>query len=312
MTPDSRSPVKDKPGFFHARDDSQAGADRAAGSAQSVSLLLRQVLHSRASEMAREGRYGEAWSLMNDATELFGQSSFSLDLLARMEAQRGNFLEAERLWKQALEMEPSNEIYLAALRRISALRRTVWARIAPAVAIAVIIAIAIVGTAIGVMSYAKKQVASVPLRAAPAADTVAAPILNIDLHDVSMKTQENQTVITFNQGLFSRNIRLTPEAKPVLTRLAQQLEPHAGRILIRVVGFSDSVPMPARGRYVDNATLAMGRALRVVEYMRRTSRLPAEMFSLEGHGETSAPYPNDSSENRLRNRTVVMRVSSRH
>ncbi len=306
MMPDLTKPATNGTVFPQQRT---GGLDGRAGTA---SLLLGQVLYSRAVELAGKGKYREAEGTLNSVVDLSGQNCLTLDLLARIKAQEGRFLEAERLWRQALDLEPGNETAIAALRRISMLSRTAWARFAPLIAMAFVISLAIAGTGIGVMTYTKKPSTPTSVPATAATHKTDRLNLGVDMHGILVKLEGDRTLLIFESGLFNRNTRLTPEAKSLLTQLAGRLEQYTGRISIRVTGFSDSTPMPAKSRYVDNAALGMARALRVVEYMRNTSRLPAEMFSLESQAETAAPYANGSRESRLRNRTVVMTVSSRH
>ena len=278
---------------------------------RSVSFLLRQVMYSRATDMARKGRYREARSLLDDVDSMCGQSTMSLDLRARIEVQEGRFHEAEGLWRQALEMEPGNDVYIAALRRIDLIRRPLWVRSTPSIAmVIVIIAIAVVGAVFVTGSNKKGKTGVLDSRHASTPIRLPSP-LNIDVNGIYAKPEGNNTILIFDSGLFSRNTRLTQDGKALLTTLARQLESYVGKVSITVTGVTDDIPMPEQSRYVDNGALGMARALKVVDHMRSTSRLPADMFSIEGKVRDAAPYANDSPVNRLRNRTVVMRILNR-
>ena len=281
-----------------------------------------------AASMARKGRYQEALRALRQAVAAEECSDAeALDLQARIYAQQGMLLRAESCWTEALRKDPGNANFTAALARLhrSYARPLHGARLLFFGAIIALIAV------LGFMAdgyyhmrrqqdqmSSKLTLIESSLRGMPIAsrsmqeDKANGPNLGITVPGIAVRNDGGHLMVTFNSGLFARGTRLSPNAKPLLFRLARQLEPHAPQISIRMTGFTDSTAMPANGRYIDNAALGMARALRVVEYMRSTSRLPAEVFSLEGQGTTGAPYPNDSSENRLRNRTVVMRVSSKH
>lgn len=124
-----------------------------------------------------------------------------------------------------------------------------------------------------------------------------------------MKADEEGLLVLFDAGLFGQAAMLKPQAKDVLSALGKQLEPHAGRIGVRIIGQTDDLPLPTGSAYPDNTSLAMARALAVFEYLRAATRLPANMFTLESPGAAAAaPYPNDTPLNRARNRTVVLRV----
>jgi len=55
--------------------------------------------------------------------------------------------------------------------------------------------------------------------------------------------------------------------------------------------------------------LGLIRAVTVAEFLRTTAHFPLEAISIRGSGEVDAPYPNDSRENRARNRSVTLRIS---
>jgi len=83
---------------------------------------LAQLALAKAAELARAGNYQEAENLL---TGLQGGKDLPavLDLLARMRAQQGRLLEAEAFWKQALQHDPSNPVYLEGLQYIQRAQR---------------------------------------------------------------------------------------------------------------------------------------------------------------------------------------------
>jgi flagellar motor protein MotB len=127
---------------------------------------------------------------------------------------------------------------------------------------------------------------------------------------VSLKPEGTESVVTFDVGLFSHGTNLNADAKSTLTALGRQLESHVGRINVSVVGHTDDVPLLLGQTYRDNVALGLARAMAVVNHLRATTNLPSNLFSISSFGESLPPYPNDTPDNRLRNRTVVIRISA--
>ena len=128
---------------------------------------------------------------------------------------------------------------------------------------------------------------------------------------ISLQPVGHMLVVTFESGLFSRSTSLTPDAKHVLSALGWHLQPSIGRVAVHVIGHTDDQPLPGRNSYRDNEALGLARAVAVVEHMRTTAQLPGTMFSIGSLGASQTPYPNDTSSNRARNRTVVLQVVAR-
>ncbi|MBN2547790.1 MAG: hypothetical protein JXB15_01430 [Anaerolineales bacterium] len=117
--------------------------------------------------------------------------------------------------------------------------------------------------------------------------------------------QENRRVtLTFEGGLFAYGWTLKPESRALLTRLGQALEPYTARIQVTLTGCQADDEAES---YLD---LGLLRALAVYDHLRATTQLPASLFTLHPQADEPAPYPNDSTANRLRNRTVVIVISA--
>jgi len=136
------------------------------------------------------------------------------------------------------------------------------------------------------------------------------PNLNRRIAGVSLRNEKQQVAIFFSLGLFARNARLKPEAEELLTELGSQLSHQITDLDVTVVGHTDDTPIRSGRRYRDNAALGLIRAVTVAEFLKTTSNLPLEAISSRGSGEEEAPFPNDSRENRARNRSVTIRISA--
>jgi type VI secretion system protein ImpK len=278
--------------------------------------LLQQVLLLRSVALARAGHYDAAEQLLSQLKRA-GTPVAALDLLARIRAQQGRLAEAEKLWIQATEFDPSNDTYAAALRRIARRqRRPTWLSILAGLVLGgvlVILGLELLG------GRGPREAVNPPMTPndiSPASTGVPTgtepsvpPQLNIHLVGVQAKAEGSEVVVTFTSGLFLQRSTLTPDARELLGRLAKQLEPMGSRLTIRVVGHTDDTTPPPGFRYPDNTALGLARAMAVAEHLRESSTLPRTVFLLQSLGEEAPPYPNDSRENRARNRTVVLRVS---
>jgi flagellar motor protein MotB len=92
-----------------------------------ASRLLDEFAISEATELAREGAYDRAESLLRPLVERPDSPISSLDLFARVCAQQGRLGEAARWWQKVLDRDPGNASAQAALTRANAMqRRPVW------------------------------------------------------------------------------------------------------------------------------------------------------------------------------------------
>ena len=115
--------------------------------------------------------------------------------------------------------------------------------------------------------------------------------------------------ITFDYGLFPSGTRLREEARQDLIQLAEQLHPQLAEFSVIVEGHTDTVPVrPDNERFIDNFSLGMARAEAVKHFLAKHGNMPAARIHTASAGHSSPPYPNDTRENRERNRTVVISI----
>ena len=79
--------------------------------------------------------------------------------------------------------------------------------------------------------------------------------------------------------------------------------------IVRVEGHTDDVPI-STVRYRSNWELSTARATNVVTYLVDETGMPPERFAIAGYGEFRPQVPNDSPENRAKNRRVDIVVLS--
>lgn len=147
-----------------------------------------------------------------------------------------------------------------------------------------------------IQAPAQQPTVSVPDRLA----TFLAPEIREDL--LTVRDEADRSVVVLRgDGLFeSGSVQIRQEYIPVLSRVADALNGTVGAIL--VTGYSDNVPIRTI-QYPSNWELSQARADSVKtlldERLNDKSRVRAE-----GKGEADPVAPNNSPENRARNRRV--------
>ena len=125
----------------------------------------------------------------------------------------------------------------------------------------------------------------------------------IELGLIEIETQLNRIVIRIREkGSFqSGDARLNVDFVPILNKIRDILVKTAGQLA--VAGHTDDIPINTP-RYRSNWELSTSRATSVVHELLRNGEMPPERFVLEGYADTQPLLPNDSADNRARNRRV--------
>lgn len=125
------------------------------------------------------------------------------------------------------------------------------------------------------------------------------------LEDVmSVLFDDSKVVITVPENVLFKpgSEVLLPEAEPVLRELlAMFLDQRETNINIK--GYSDNSPVPLGARFNDNWELSALRAVNVLRWFVDEG-IPVVRLTATGMGDLDPLYPNDSPENRARNRRV--------
>jgi flagellar motor protein MotB len=134
----------------------------------------------------------------------------------------------------------------------------------------------------------------------------------ITLPRASITQTDRAMRIVFSNGLFSAATRLSPEAEADLMSLSDQVRGRLNGHQLMIEGHTDATPVLSGGsRYVDNFALGMARAEAVKEFLVSTGTLPAEAMRTVSSGEFAPPFPNDTEEGRMKNRTVILTLVTR-
>lgn len=133
------------------------------------------------------------------------------------------------------------------------------------------------------------------------------PLVDMGLVTVASRPDGLHIEISATVLFPSGSARLTPEAIPVLERIAEVLRglPNA----VRVEGHTDNVPIHST-LYPSNWELAAARAASVVRLFERLGVAPDRMAAV-GYGEHRPVADNATAEGRRRNRRVAIVVLAR-
>lgn len=118
---------------------------------------------------------------------------------------------------------------------------------------------------------------------------------------------ETRVVIRFSEEATFRSgeAAIKPEMIPIIDRVVDVLAGCTGDVLVS--GYTDDRPISS-GRYRSNWDLSAARAVSVVHELVLNREVPAERVVAAGRAETNPLAPNDSQENRARNRRVEIAI----
>ena len=124
---------------------------------------------------------------------------------------------------------------------------------------------------------------------------------------LSVNYDESRVVIRFSEEATFRSgeAAIKPGMVPIIERVVEVLSGCTGDVL--VAGYTDDRPI-ASGRYRTNWDLSAARAVSVVHELVLNRQVPAERVVAAGRAETNPLAPNDSPENRVKNRRVEIAI----
>jgi chemotaxis protein MotB len=129
----------------------------------------------------------------------------------------------------------------------------------------------------------------------------------IDQGLIDVETELNRIVIRIREkgSFLSGDARLNRGFIPILDKIHDVLVKTDGKIA--VAGHTDNIPIRTP-RYRSNWELSTSRATSVVHQLLKFGQMAPERFVLEGYAETQPLAPNDTKENRAKNRRVEIIV----
>jgi len=117
----------------------------------------------------------------------------------------------------------------------------------------------------------------------------------------------NSTVIRFpdKQSFGSGQGSMKPDFLPILSKVLTQLEKGKGQIIIS--GHTDDIPI-STDQYRSNWDLSASRATSVAHYIMEHTSITKDRITVQGYADSRPLAPNDSEENRAKNRRVEITV----
>ncbi len=124
---------------------------------------------------------------------------------------------------------------------------------------------------------------------------------------VSIRTEGMKVIVhimekaSFDSGVAD----LRPDFVPVLDKIASLIDKNSGDITVS--GHTDDVPI-ATSRYRSNWDLSTSRAVSVAHELLQKADLDPASVMVTGHADTRPRAPNDSADNRAKNRRVDISI----
>ena len=300
-------------------------------SIRKLDKIIFDYYYSLSSIAASKGNYAEASDYLSELLKSNEESTIIFDLQAKIAAQQGKFREAEFLWRKCLKTEPENPDYNAALNRINKILSTKTIRFyyffKSSLVITVLVLIFVL-----LFMYSSERVAQKQqiINLKSQNEAILSKVENL----ITLKTPENkllssineklkpitgltlvntnnEIIILFDEGLFGNGADLKSNMKNILEILSKSISPYAGQIIVKIIGSTDSTPITFNNNFKNNDDLSIARAKAVFDWVYESSRIPREDMMIGSLGELNTWFPNDTPENRLKNRTVIIKISKK-
>jgi len=131
--------------------------------------------------------------------------------------------------------------------------------------------------------------------------------LRID-KNIKLVKDRGAVILRINEAILfaSGESKVRPAAYPILEQVAQLVKPLP--LNLRIEGHTDARPI--RGRETTNWDLSTQRAVSVLRALAQRSNFPLDRMAAVGYGAERPIAPNDTPENRAKNRRVEFVLES--
>lgn len=125
--------------------------------------------------------------------------------------------------------------------------------------------------------------------------------------DVSIQTEGMKVIIHImeNASFDSGMADLRASFVPALKKIGDLIDSNSGEVTIS--GHTDNVPI-SNERFRSNWDLSSSRAVSVAHQLLKVSKITPDNIIVTGHADTRPRAPNDSDENRAKNRRVDIAI----
>lgn len=277
---------------------------------------------------ASKGNYTLAGTYLSEVLKSKEESTIVYDLQAKIAAQQGKFREAEFLWKKCLKSDPSNPDYISALNRINILAGAKANRfyflidfLKPLVIILLVIVLLFLffserwefkqqWTSLYNQNEELISRTSSLIELNTSNDDLISKISDDmrAISGISIESSANGITLLFDEGLFSRGVIIKSNQMTTLNLVSKVLSTYAGRVLVKIIGSTDRTPVSIGNNFKNNDELSIFRAKAVMDWIGKYSDIPGDDLMIGSPGEPGTIFPDDTIENKLRNRTVVIKI----
>ncbi len=132
------------------------------------------------------------------------------------------------------------------------------------------------------------------------------------IHGINVEEEKEYIRITASQvavNFASGSAELPLDAIPVLREITAFLRHYPDHPVV-IEGHTDNDPITGKlkEKFEDNKTLSQARCQAVKDFFVQTEKLPENLFTAIGYGDTRPIAPNDTKENKRKNRRVLVIV----
>lgn len=129
----------------------------------------------------------------------------------------------------------------------------------------------------------------------------------IEKGSVSIQTEGMKIIVHImeNASFASGYADVRPEFLPVLEEIAALIDNNSGEVTVS--GHTDNVPIH-NARFRSNWDLSTSRAVSVTHELLKRANIDSERIIVTGHADTRPRAPNDTAENRTKNRRVDVSI----
>lgn len=290
--------------------------------------IIFDYYFSLSSIAASKGNYALASDFLTELLKTEEESLIVFDLQAKIAAQQGKFKEAEFLWKKCLKAEPDNPDFIAALNRINKIAGSKSYRFYYLFKLLKVLTIGFLITTLLIFFFYervdRKQQLTFIVNQNQAMISKVENIINSKVSDnklllkirdklittngITVDSVNNEITILFNEGLFYRGDNIKSDQLITLENISQTLSPYAGQIIVKIIGSADNTPISFGNDFKTNDDLSIFRAKAAFDKVYESSRIPREDFMIGSLSESNSLFTNDTPENRMKNRTVIIKI----
>jgi flagellar motor protein MotB len=297
---------------------------------EEVNKLLFDYYMHLSSEAACKGDYVSANSYTSFLMKSFGDNTVLMNLQAKIYAQQGMLTEAGFLWKKCLKIDPDNISFNNALHRINKLQnarvhyqfKSIKLLGGLLLLVVLVLLYSVLLNSLNRQSNDIKQLREQQTAFQNNVDSLIALNKNLsseklldeikakleNFEGIGLTSKEEELTVTFNNGLFRKGDHPTDSGTDKVLMLAKVMEPFTGRISLLILGCTDDIPLGNNRKFESDNLLSLARAEAVFKLISHNSRMLNEDILTGTLSKDKVPFKNDSQENRLRNRTVVIKI----